>query len=167
VQPFTLLSSAPINGTWNLIVRDNVPGNDGKLLSWGLSMNGYYYEWKPQVTGMSWYNGSSIYTGAASTSTGSGRSNTSAIISTQGTGDYAAAACDNAVLNGYDDWYLPSLNELKLIYNNSTKLGTSATRYWSSSESTASSAYYMNFSDGASYTGSKSNLYAVRPVRNY
>ena len=35
----------------------------------------------------------------------------------------AKAACEDLVLNGYDDWYLPSKNEALLLYNKLFKLG--------------------------------------------
>ena len=73
------------------------------------------------------------------------------------------------------DWYLPALGELNAIYGNKdvlnitlgkiggTKLGTNY--YWSSSEYSGSSAWYLRFSGGYVGYGSKgsSNLY-VRPV---
>lgn len=47
---------------------------------------------------------------------GYGKANTEAIIKVQGVGNYAAMYCKNLNLNGFHDWYLPSLIELGLIY---------------------------------------------------
>jgi hypothetical protein len=54
----------------------------------------------------------------------------------------SASFCDQLVLNGYNDWYLPSVGEINSMYNN-FYIGTSsppsfriplADQYWSSSE---------------------------------
>lgn len=47
---------------------------------------------------------------------GYGKANTEAIIKIQGEENYAATYCKNLNLNGFHDWYLPSLVELKAIY---------------------------------------------------
>lgn len=71
---------------------------------------------------------------------GSGRSNTDRIVSIQGEGGYAAYLCYDFTLNGYDDWFLPSSEELDLIYKN-LKLkdigNFESDFYWSSTEASA------------------------------
>ena len=81
-----------------------------------------------------------------STAIGTGQSNTTAIV-TQCTNSFfgtAAEACNDLVLNGYNDWYLPSRDELDLLYQNKDAIGGFYTGwwvyYWSSSESDASRA---------------------------
>jgi hypothetical protein len=54
---------------------------------------------------------------ANSTSLGYGKWNTS-IISDNCPGlPYAASYCQNLVVNGYDDWYLPTKDELQILYD--------------------------------------------------
>lgn len=85
-------------------------------------------------------------------------------------GTVAAALCLDAVINGFDDWYLPSQDELELVRNNLYKnnLGSlQADLFWSSSMSNDRSGTMMNFWNGA-IGGSYSNTsYYVRPVRKF
>ena len=59
-----------------------------------------------QGTSIQWYNGSTT-TGAIATALGTGNANTTAIVTNQGAGSYAAKICSDLVLGGYSDWYLP------------------------------------------------------------
>ncbi len=52
------------------------------------------------------------------TTVGSGKNNTTQIINDQGPGYYAAYVCDTLSINGYTDWFLPSRDELNMIYQN-------------------------------------------------
>ena len=73
-------------------------------------------------------------------------------------------------------WYLPALNELKVIYaqrdkinrtlsaNNMNKLGSKNPWLWSSSEGSYGCAYYVKFSNGYDYYRDKSYNSAVRAV---
>ena len=80
-------------------------------------------------------------TGAMPSAIGTGLANTLEIIAagctpSVGTNQIAAVAADAYTLNGFDDWYLPSIDELKELY--SYVLNTGAVNnefYWSSSES--------------------------------
>lgn len=75
------------------------------------------------------------------------------------------------------DWYLPSIDELSLLWHNrfhvnktaraigSTLLSTSAV-YWSSTESNTANAFYF-FYNGSSNFNIKSNTYSVRAVRAF
>ena len=121
-----------------------------------------------QSPGMQWYNGSYIATGATGTMIGTGKDNTTKIVQAQGEGNYAAKLCDDLVFNGYSDWYLPSLNELSILYLNRDVIGYYTAKYWSSSESDNYNAWYQNFNDGSQGSGnSKSNAFRVRAVRAF
>jgi hypothetical protein len=97
--------------------------------------------------------------GAKGTSIGSGSANTTAIIAQQGAGDpttYAAGLARAYRGGGYDDWYLPSRDELDQLYVNRAAIGGFHTGgsdrpyYWSSSQhaENAGNAWYQYFSDG-------------------
>ena len=79
-------------------------------------------------------------TGASGTAIGTGSTNTDAIISSQGNlVSYAAKLCADysVTLNSvvYNDWYLPSIDELKELYSKKNIIGGFANSlYWSSTE---------------------------------
>lgn len=90
-----------------------------------------------------------------------------AACTTSGT---AADYCANLVLNGYDDWFLPSREELIKIWVNRDLIGgfSNTSGYWSSSETTNQSyAWNVDFSTGLPFSHGKANQYLVRPVRFY
>ena len=121
-----------------------------------------------QSTGILWWNGSYITTGATGTAIGTGAANTTAIVASQGAGSYAAKLCDDLVLNGYSDWYLPSRDELNKLYLNKRAVGGFATYfYWSSSEDYAYYAWYQYFGVGSQYFDIKFNYFRVRAVRAF
>jgi Protein of unknown function (DUF1566)/Invasin, domain 3 len=121
-----------------------------------------------QSTGSLWWNGSYITTGATGTAIGTGAANTTAIVATQGAGSYAAKLCDDLVLNGYSDWYLPSRDELNKLYLNKRAVGGFETYfYWSSSEDNAYYAWYQYFGVGSQYFDIKFNYFHVRAVRAF
>ena len=111
--------------------------------------------------------------GAKDTAVGSGAVNTNRIVKTQGFPEseafsYAALECLELNLNGYQDWYLPSLNELNLMYQNKTIVGGFLQfSYWSSTESGATKAWLKNFNSGLQLLQVKTAAYALRPVRKF
>jgi len=124
-----------------------------------------------QSEGIVWATVKNV-TGAIGTSIGTGQSNTTKIIQALGNGNYAAKLCDNLVLNGYSDWFLPSKDELNEMLKNCHIIGGFNTvngyYYWSSSELDKDYAWYQ----GAHYYnqdyGDK-NFYTfiVRAVRAF
>lgn len=92
-----------------------------------------------------------ITTGAIGQAIGTGNSNTNAIVSALGLESYAniprfyaAKLCYDLVLNGYSDWYLPSIDELERILINHSILELNST-YWSSAEISSSTALILTF----------------------
>jgi hypothetical protein len=122
-----------------------------------------------QSSGIQWYNGSYIATGATGASTGN--TNTNTIVSHQGSGNYAAKLCYDLALGGYSDWYLPSKAELSKLYLNRAAIGGfTSNYYWSSTEyapSGAGNAWFYSFTGGYQGYGNKMNTYAVRAVRAF
>lgn len=133
--------------------------------------------------GIQWYNGSLVYTEARGDGIYAGEMNTMLIIAKQGynSNDYAAGICANykVVQNevAYGDWYLPSYDELRLMYENITTINSVATLnggtafsddyYWSSKEINLSQAFVISFQSGVGGTNSKSTKYRVRAVRAF
>ncbi|MFM8444420.1 MAG: DUF1566 domain-containing protein [Methylococcus sp.] len=129
-----------------------------------------------QSAGIVWWNGSYVSTGATGTAVGTGQANTTAIVNAQGPGSYAASVADNLVLNGYSDWFLPSIDELNLMY---TTIGPVAAPpltniggfgddlYWSSSDWDGFRALAYNFGEGDENPYYKENPLRVRPVRAF
>ncbi|MCF8464837.1 MAG: DUF1566 domain-containing protein [Flavobacteriales bacterium] len=112
-----------------------------------------------------------LVTGATDASYGAGSANTNLIVAAHGAGYYAAWICDTLTLNGYSDWYLPSLDEAIVLNQNRVALGLQnvSTFYWTSTEENISSAYVMSFngaSTGISGAG-KSPAIGVRAVRTF
>ena len=86
--------------------------------------------------------------------------------------EYAVRKCFDYSYGGFDDWFLPSNDELNLMYENLCKkgLGSFADNgncYWSSSEDSVDTARLQRFSDG--YQGGNHRYYEcrVRPVRAF
>jgi hypothetical protein len=121
-----------------------------------------------QSTGIQWYNGSFISTGATGTAIGTGQTNTTTIVNVQGVGSYAAQLCDDLSLNGYTDWFLPSKDELKAMYTNLYQKGFggfASDYYWSSSEYSSISAWKHHFSSINQSTDPKQAKDGVRAIR--
>lgn len=115
-----------------------------------------------------------LSTGATGTAIGTGQANTALIIATYGVGSYAAQACADYVAGGYTDWYLPSSEELKMMYANAAQyLGmNTTTRYWTSTETpgdlTYGKALALRWSDGVLTVGNnKDSYYPVRAIRSF
>lgn len=99
-----------------------------------------------------------------------GMTNTNAIVAIHGTSVwYAALRCYNLVLGGYNDWYLPSKDELNKLYLNRAAIGgfASGYYYWSSSEDYYSSARIQAFDTGYQTTDYKFSTYHVRAIRSF
>ena len=97
-----------------------------------------------QSTGIQWYNGSYIATGATGTAIGTGLANTDAIIAAQGAIEinYAAGLARAYTGGGYTDWFLPSLDELYEMYLNRATINATAIANGGTTFSTTSSSYY-------------------------
>jgi hypothetical protein len=74
----------------------------------------------------------------------------------------------------YDDWCLPSKDELQLMFQSRNKIGGFTTdsfsttpNYWSSTEASSTSAISLSFEDGIFTSDAKSTLYKVRPIRSF
>jgi len=116
-----------------------------------------------------WRNGYDLYI-KTSTAVGTGRANTKGIIAAQGSGSYAANLCKNLIIGGFSDWFLPSKDELGLMYANLKKAGLGGFGegwFWSSSQNLNDTAWKQRFSDGQQTISVKYNRYAVRVCRAF
>ena len=111
--------------------------------------------------------------GWAARAVGSGQANTTAMMangSTSYVADTSGAAffADSSTCGTKTDWFLGSLGEMKLMYDNLQGVGGfSSDLYWSSSEYGANAAWYQYFSLGYQTNFFKSGTYYVRPVRAF
>jgi ribosomal protein L40E len=89
--------------------------------------------------------------------------------SKRGKSGTAAQMCDSYAYGGYGDWFLPSRDELDLLYKNlkAKGLGGLDYSYWSSSQSNPSNAWVQRFSDGYHVYTFKMNTNRVRAVRAF
>lgn len=111
------------------------------------------------------------------TEVGKGAINTKVIIATYGDtephskkNNYAAKLCFDLIYNGYTDWFLPSKDELDLMYTNLHKNGIggfSEWYYWSSSEYNKYEAWYQSFIVGERKRLDKDSIVSVRAVRAF
>jgi hypothetical protein len=105
-----------------------------------------------------------------STAVGTGAINSASIMAGCTQRPIAASVCADLVLNGYSDWYLPSLGELQLMYSNLHTQGIGGFTndyYWSSSQDGANYAWRVFFDNGNAYTGIKDRSRQVRAVRAF
>ena len=163
------------------VVGDTGPGGGiifydaGSIQPWGR-----YLEAAPAWAEVeqSWATNTSNQTtavaGADGTPIGTGAQNTIDIVAQAGNvaATSAAVYCSELVVGGQSDWFLPSKDELNLMYTNlrsaSTPLGGFSTGfYWSSSESGVGTAWGQYFNSGVQFSNGKSGTSAVRPVRAF
>lgn len=95
--------------------------------------------------------GTLIGTGAQNSGVGYGLSNTQAIINGCNEEYFAASSCSNLYISYYNDWYLPTVEELRLVFQNlidQNVPGFITDEYWTSTEYDASKAYFLDNSTG-------------------
>ncbi|GHV80546.1 hypothetical protein AGMMS49944_23370 [Spirochaetia bacterium] len=138
-----------------------------------------YLEAAPQDLGQAEWAGHEnenigIVVSGTGTETGRGKRNTQLIVDAFKRRAYtgrAAQLCASFNYGCYTDWFLPSKDELDLMYKNLAIKGVGGFTggwYWSSSEYSNSFAWVQVFSDGNQHTGSKSNRPSyVRAVRAF
>ncbi len=137
-----------------------------------------------------WSDVNSTLIGNSAQSSWDGLSNSNSIISQSGHTSSAASVCLNSSNTGKNDWYLPSIDELSLLWNNrynvnktlssgssfgamtassvlEIKVGTASIGFWSSTENSSSDAYTMYFENGLIQQSSKGGSQNVRAIRRF
>ena len=108
-----------------------------------------------------------------STAAGTGAINTAYIMAGCSDRPIAASVCSDLVLNGYSDWYLPSLGELQMMYSRLYLQGLGGfgafgwNPYWSSSQAYPFHAWGMYFLNGDVIDAGKQGSAQVRAVRAF
>ena len=110
-----------------------------------------------------------------STALGTGAANTTKILACTADNENAAKLVDALTDGGYSDWYLPSKDELNLLYLNRISAGNNfaSNEYWSSSElyqwnySSYEAAWYQFFTDGSQSITGKGYQKGVRAIRSF
>ena len=149
------------------ILQPGDPGYDANIQHGLIAAPGDF------VPNAQWGCYGTLISGADGTALGTGKQNTIDIEAGCSTSGTAADVCSNLILGGYDDWYLPSKDELnKLLINRfiigGFNLSGQNAYYWSSSEVSANGAWYQAFENGAIFPTEKNNPnLRVRPVRSF
>lgn len=82
---------------------------------------------------------------------------------------YARTACNNLVAYDWNDWEVPTIAVLELLYKEKSTIGGFTNqKYWSNSEPISYYYYWIDFSNGTKgSTYCNDFKYSVRPVRKY
>ena len=160
---------------------DGNPTGHGLVIAKELISPGFTTDWGCAVDNVisgaddygigTWSNG--VYSGG-------GKSNTVDILAGCSESGIAAKQCDDYLIidfgTTYDDWFLPSKDELAEVYSYKSTLESvsgftefQSENHWSSTEWENSSQYAvkLNFSNGTIGGGAKSGTDAVRPIRAF
>ncbi|MFK7812089.1 MAG: DUF1566 domain-containing protein [Maribacter sp.] len=116
--------------------------------------------------------------GAEGIEVGTGAQNTADIIAACDDSNSAAWLCNQLIQNGYEDWFLPSKNELNLLFQNQMIINetalendgssfTNGNRYWSSSHDLENTVWIQLFSTGQQDGVLKDTEHSVRAIRAF
>jgi uncharacterized protein len=189
-KPLTLIpyflwaNRGPGEMTVWLPTRDYAPGDVGPAGGWIFYVNpnwekdGWrYLEAAPydQSAGARWGCFRQMIAGARGTAVGTGKQNTQDMLAACKDSGTAADLCANLNLNGVRGWFLPSRDELALMYKNLKATGAVDFResgvadnftYWASSQQTADMAAHIDFADlGRQHGDDKDFPRRVRAIR--
>jgi hypothetical protein len=126
----------------------------------------------PETEGRSQWGAYRRTVGGTGTGVGFGKQNTELIVEfLRRTGETGRAAqiCAALDFDGFKDWFLPSKDELDLMYRNLKARGLGGFNngwYWSSSEDEGDDAWAQRFNNGR-LGGDKSTTASVRAVRAF
>lgn len=130
-----------------------------------------------QSAGAKWGCFRRAIAGARGTAVGTGKQNTADMLEGCRDAESAAALCANFSVNGVRGWFLPSRDELALVYRNLRAKGNGGFEvgsardnftYWASSQQTADMAVHIDFADNGRVHGDdKDYPRRVRAIRAF
>ena len=171
---YTTDADLTLHAKWTPVYQVGDTGPAGGIVFYdkGDFTDGWHYleAWTADEAGTYQWKTDNTYTGGTSTAVGSGYANT--YSSMTGTEHAAAEVARNATHGDCNDWFLPSKDELNLMYENlhlQSAGGFASTWYWSSSEYVdepehAWGQYFGTFDQNWS---SKTATYSVRAARAF
>ena len=111
---------------------------------------------------------SQLIEGADGVDIGIGEQNTINILEQCNVPAIAAEFARNYALGDYHDWFLPSWEELNLLYFQRVAVGGFVNaNYWSSTQFSSFDAWYQSFENGGQSTDTKNAGYRVRVIRTF
>jgi uncharacterized protein len=169
-----------------LSTREYVPGDIGPAGGYIFHVNPNYVAdgWRyleaapfDQSAGATWGCFRREIAGARGTGIGAGKRNTADMLAACSEPGTAAALCAHLRINGVTGWFLPSRDELALLYKNVKAAGVSDfglrgvvdnVSYWTSTQQTADMANHIDFADlGRPHYDDKDFPRRVRAVRAF
>jgi hypothetical protein len=130
-----------------------------------------------QGSDINWGCPSLIDFGAKGLEIGTGQQNTLDIIGACNDSNTAAAICEQLELNGYNDWFLPSRDELDSLYRHREIIQETALKnnggyfqsgtYWSSSHYLDNTVWVQHFGAGNQSSDLKDKENIVRAIRKF
>lgn len=178
VPMFTTRCDVGLRWTGSVCSTTGVPGGESETMVWAPAST--------DVSGLTNENNSigSPFSSVASTPTVrvTGKANSAAIRAAHTSAlSYAAGACEEMSQHGRTDWYLPSVKEMEVIWNNRvairelgpTTIAVSTYNYWFSNEYDAGNAHFAQVGFNPPYSNefvaisatAKTNTYRARCVR--
>ncbi len=176
-SPLSVTATATVS-TGSLAIGDFHEGGVIFYLD-GTGEHGLLCAVSDQSADAEWGCPSIAVSGAEGTAIGTGVQNTMDIEAGCATVGTAADVCANLTLNGYSDWFLPSIDELNEMYLNKAAINAAAaanggsdfdetSRYWSSTQFGASTlANFIFMENGFIFTETKDRAYSVRAIRAF
>jgi hypothetical protein len=165
------------SGMWTYRIGDTGPAG-GKIFYLDTDDNYAGWRYLEAASADVWYAWGAANTDVEGTSwsIGTGKQNTALIIAKNailGETDKVAQLCAACTQGGYNDWFLPSVEELILIYAQRSIIGgliggLNDEVYWTSTQYDSIRAYAHNFANNVyGAVANKTSQYHGRPIRSF